>query len=119
MRGTIAHRVVYGRVVLRKYVTPTTVVIALAVLAFAGVIVAILASSRAPEDQPVPTVHIELRTSQRALLHFNGKTLGLAPRELVMPASSTPLTVTADLPRGRFATKTFVPDKNQIVDVDK
>jgi hypothetical protein len=119
MRRTIAHRVVYGRVVLRKYVTPTTVIIAIGVLAFVGVIAVILASSRAPEDQPVPTVHIELRASVRAVLHFNGKTLGLAPRELVMPASSTPLTVTADLPRGRTVTKTFVPDTNQIVDVDR
>jgi hypothetical protein len=36
-----------------------------------------------------------------------------------MPASTTPLTVTADLPRGRTVTKPFVPDTNQIVDVDR
>jgi len=117
MRGTIAHRVLYGRVVLRKYVTRTTVIIAIGVLAFAGVVAGILLSSHPADDQKPETVHIEIRSQIRATLYLAGKRLGLAPRELEMPASLRPFEIRAELRGGRVVTQQIVPDHNQIVDI--
>lgn len=117
MRRTIAHRVLYGRVVLRKYVTRTTVIIAIGALAFAGVVAAILLSSHPADEQKPETVHIELTSQIRATLYYNGRKLGLAPRELNMPASNKPFEVRAELRGGRVVTQQIVPDHSQIVDI--
>jgi hypothetical protein len=107
----------YGRAVPRKYVTRTTVIIAIGVLAFAGVIAAILLSSRPAAQAKPETVHIEIQSMTRAALSLNGRTLGLAPRQIEMPASTTPFEIKAVLRNGRVVTQQIVPDHNQIVEI--
>jgi|HubBroStandDraft_6_1064221.scaffolds.fasta_scaffold302637_2 hypothetical protein len=106
----------YGRVVPRKYVTPTTVIIAIGVLAFAGVITAILLSSHPSDDHAPTTAQIEVRSNHRAQILFGGKSIGLAPRMLVVPMSTTPIDIAADYGHGRVITRSVVPDHNQLVD---
>lgn len=104
---------------LRKYVTRTTVIVAVGVLAFGGLIAGILLSSNRPaDDGKPPTVNLEIRARGRVHVRVSGRDLGLAPRMLVVPASTAPLEVDGDLGHGRLVSKTVVPDHDQIVQLD-
>lgn len=106
----------YGRVVPRKYVTRTTLIIAIGVLAFAGVITAILLSAHPSDDHSPPTVQIEVRTNRRAQIRFAGRSIGMAPRMLVVPMSTAPIELQADYGHGRVIARSVIPDHNQLVD---
>jgi hypothetical protein len=106
----------YGRVVLRKYVTRTTLIIAIGVLAFGGVLTAILLSSHPSDDHTPATAQIEVRANHRAQIIVSGRSIGLAPRMLVVPMSTTPIDIGADYGHGRVVTRSVVPDHNQLVD---
>ncbi len=106
----------YGRVVLRKYVTRTTLIIAIGVLAFGGVVAAILMSSHPADDHTPPTVQIEVRANHRAQIILGGRSIGLAPRMLVVPMSTAPIELRADYGHGRVIARSVVPDHNQLVD---
>ena len=103
---------------LRKYVTRTTVIIAIGVLAFVGILCAILLSSHPSNDSAQGSVQIELRTSRPAQLRVGGRPLGTAPRLIDVPTSTTPIQLQADYGRGRVITRSVVPDKNQVVDLN-
>jgi hypothetical protein len=106
----------YGRVVLRKYVTRTRAIIAIGVLAFGGVLAAILLSSHPADDHTPPTVQIEIRSNHRAQIIIAGRSIGLAPRKIEVPMSKAPIELRADYGHGRVATRSVVPDQNQLVD---
>ena len=106
----------YGRAVPRKYVTRTTVIIAIGVLAFGGVLAAILLSSH-PDDGKPPNVEIEVRAKGRAQIRVSGRTLGRSPRMVVVPMSTAPLEVEADYGPGHVVSRSIVPDHSQVVDL--
>ena len=92
--------------------------LAIGVLAFAGVIAAILLSSHPSDDGNAPTVNIEIRARGRAEIRAMGNMLGLAPRMLVVPMSRVPFGVQADLGHGRVVSKSVVPDHDQVVQMN-
>ncbi|HEX4450633.1 MAG TPA: hypothetical protein VH143_07175 [Kofleriaceae bacterium] len=101
----------------RKYINRTTLIIAAAVIAVAAVIASVMLTSR-PADEYKPTVTIEVRTQKRARVKIDGNAAGFAPRGFVVPFSTMKtITIEVDMAHGRTATKTVMPDQNQVVDL--
>ncbi len=99
-----------------KYINRTTVIIAVVVLAIAAVVAVVMLTSK-PADEYKPTVTIEVRTQKRSHVKIDGVAVGFAPRAFVVPFSTTkPVTFEVETTRGRTATKSVIPDQNQIVD---
>jgi hypothetical protein len=102
--------------VLPKYINRTTVIVAAAVAAVAIVVAIVMLTSK-PADDYHPTVTIEVRTQKRSHVKIDGVSVGFAPRAFVVPFNLTkPVTFEVETTRGKTATKTVIPDQNQIVD---
>jgi hypothetical protein len=100
-----------------KYINRTTVIAAAVVLAIAAVIAIVMLTSK-PADEYKPTVTVEVRTQKRARVKIDGNPAGFAPRGFVVPFSTTKtITIEVETTHGRTATKTVMPDQNQVVDL--
>jgi len=91
------------------------VAICIGVLAFGGVIAAILLSSHPPDDAP-ETVQIEVRTQRRVPIRIDGHAVGRAPVMVAVPKGHAPVQIEADL-GGRTVSRSVVPDRDQLVDL--
>jgi uncharacterized protein involved in outer membrane biogenesis len=99
-----------------KYINRTTVIVAAVVLAVVAVVAIVMLTSK-PADEYKPTVTVEVRSQKRAQVKIDGNPVGFAPRGFVVPFSTTKtITIEVELAHGRIATKTVMPDQNQIVD---
>ncbi|HEY1548211.1 MAG TPA: hypothetical protein VGG28_10335 [Kofleriaceae bacterium] len=99
-----------------KYINRTTVIVA-AVVAAALIVVAVVMLTSKPADDYKPTVTIEVRSQRRARVKIDGNAAGFAPRAFVVPFNTTkPVTIEIETKRGGTATKSVIPDQNQIVD---
>jgi hypothetical protein len=99
-----------------KYINRTTVIVAAVMIAVMAVVAIVMLTSK-PADDYKPTVTIEVRTQKRSHVKIDGVSVGFAPRAFVVPFNTTKsVTFEVETTRGKTATKTVIPDQNQIVD---
>jgi hypothetical protein len=99
-----------------KYINRTTLIVAAVMVAVVAVVAIVMLTSK-PADEYKPTVTIEVRTQKRSRVKIDGVAVGFAPRGFVVPFNTTKaITIDVETTRGRTATKTVIPDQNQVVD---
>lgn len=116
MRGTIAHRVIYGAAVSTEQRSRLPIVIAACgVLAFGAVVTAILIFSHGPAADTGPdVVHIEVRSRTKAPVMIGGRMVGRAPLLVAVPRSYTPTEIDVQVGVEHWR-QTITPDHDQVV----
>jgi hypothetical protein len=104
----------------RKSKVLTIAIIAGGILAFVGVIAAILLSSSPPETTTgkAETIQIEVRSTPHAAIRVDGRDAGHAPVMLAIPKRTGSVRIEADTRRGTIE-RVITPDHDQVVDLTR